>query len=68
MSSHIKQVDVYQKIERAIWDVEIGLDSLYCKDGGESDEVAAEAGNLLDEAIRLRMRIIRYLGGRPEGR
>ena len=58
----------YEKIEQAIWDVEIGLDCLYCLDGGESDEVAEEAGNLLEEATHLRRRIIRCLGERPAGR
>ena len=62
-----KDLAQYRKIEQGIWDVEIGLDNLYCHDGGESEEVASLAEVLLDEATRLRKRIIRLLGSRPSG-
>ena len=50
------------KIVSAIWQVEIGLDCLYCKDGNEDEDVADAAGQLLEEATRLRKQIIRALG------
>ena len=53
--------DTYDKIEQGIWDVEIGLDSLYCKDGLEPDEIAAAAEDLLEDATRLRKRVLRLL-------
>ena len=53
--------DIYDKIERGIWDVEIGLDSLYCTGGLEPDEIAAVAEDLLEDATRLRKRVLRLL-------
>lgn len=52
------QQDIHRKIVQGIWDVEIGLDSLMCQDGGECEEVAADAEELLVLATRLRKLIL----------
>jgi len=51
--------DRWEKIESAIWNVEIELDSATCNDGGEDEATKEKAEGLLVDATRLRKRLIR---------
>lgn len=50
--------DQWEKLERGIWDAEIGLDCAMCLDGNEPEEIASQAEELLRTATRLRKRIV----------
>ena len=50
--------DMWEKLTQGIWDAELGLDYVSCKDSDEPEEIAGVAEVLLYDVTRIRRRIV----------